>query len=121
MIDLTFEDLFYFALKHKGNAFASLKPLQIAYELQKGLKDNCLWYNETEGNITGFLLFEVDNNSKTIFIKALVSKSFNSVKSFASEGLRLYPEYKLMTFRHGIKREFQPAIIHRKVMSYGRL
>jgi hypothetical protein len=98
--DITFEDMLWFVMRNKTDkCFRGMNILQIAYILKQALDEGSLWYNAINGNITGMIVFSIDNNKKIIFVKHNLAMSIATLKQFAAKAKRDFGNYTFHWYR----------------------
>jgi hypothetical protein len=115
-MNFTFEDLIKFVLRNKrGKTFRGMNLLQIALTLKVALDDNCLWYKEEHGQISGIIVFEKDDKLKIGFIKHNLAMTKANLIEFAKRAIRDYPDYTLHWYKNDKHRVWNTNKFYRKL------
>lgn len=100
---ITFGHIIDFILKNRRNgAYVGVSKQQIEKDVWRAWHDNCFLYETDEyGNISGWLQYEVNNDTKQLFVYQNIAVSLNRLHRFLIEFFKRYPSYQLIAMRHG--------------------
>ena len=100
----TFKDLWDFViLNKKDKVFTNCTESDIFNELSEGITNGTLFYHtDSEGNIIGMILARKEpGHVDTLHVLENLAMSMTTLKIFAKEAKKRWPNYKLIWEKHG--------------------
>lgn len=99
----TFRDLVDFVMANKGTkTFLGYSDERILEILARGFMENTYYYEQgLDGRIVGFILAEVDENRKLVFVTENLAMTLDRLARFTAKLMMDYPGYKMEAYRHG--------------------
>jgi hypothetical protein len=119
MKQLTFKDRFDFIIANKADkVFKGCTEAQIVDELREAiLKQTLLYKTNHEGNICGMILAVEYKHLKELFVQRNLAMNIETLREFAREAIRRWPEYKLTWHKHGILKQHNTQRFLKKLLA----
>jgi hypothetical protein len=100
---ITFGHVIDFILKNKGKVcYKGATRQEIEKDVWQAWHDNCFYYETDEhNNLVGWLQYEVHEDKKEVFVYQNIAMSLDRLCRFLIKFFEMYPNYKLVSRRHG--------------------
>jgi hypothetical protein len=91
-----------FMLLNRGTTtFMDMDESQIAFVVDKAIKDQCLLFTRDNEQITGLVIAEADWTNRILFVTENLSMNLTNLKRIAEVGRLMFPDFTIKAIRHG--------------------
>lgn len=112
----TIGDLMKFILANRADkVFIGCSEADILQEIWWCLEHNSLYYNTVDGSITGVILAEPREDTKTLFVTRNLAMSLEVLKKFAEKAKEQFKGYKLEWLKRDILKQHNTDKIYQKL------